>query len=56
MTDCIILIVIAGALAVIARKKVSDIRTGKSGCGCGCSGCAGCSGCGGRDSSGKGSE
>ena len=24
MTDCIILIVIAGALAVIARKKVSD--------------------------------
>ena len=27
MTDCIILIVIAGALAVIARKKVSDIRT-----------------------------
>ncbi len=54
MTDCIILIVIAGALAVIARKKVSDIRTGKSGCGC--SDCAGCSGCGGRDSSGKGSE
>ncbi len=48
MTDGIILIVIAGVLAMIARKKVSDIRTGKSGCGC--SGCAGCSGCGNQDS------
>lgn len=44
MTDGIILIAIAGILAIIVRKKVSDIRAGKSGCGC--SGCAGCSGCG----------
>lgn len=42
MTDGIILIAIAGILAIIVRKKVSDIRAGKSGCGC--SGCAGCSG------------
>ncbi|MCI9105087.1 MAG: FeoB-associated Cys-rich membrane protein [Lachnospiraceae bacterium] len=44
MVDLIILVAIAGALTMIVRKKVTDIRAGKSGCGC--SGCAGCSGCG----------
>ncbi|MCI9282620.1 MAG: FeoB-associated Cys-rich membrane protein [Lachnospiraceae bacterium] len=44
MVDLIILVAIAGALVMTVRKKVMDIRAGKSGCGC--SGCAGCSGCG----------
>lgn len=42
MADIIIAVVIGGAVLGIIWKKVRDAKSGKSGCGCGCSGCAGC--------------
>ncbi|MCI8660917.1 MAG: FeoB-associated Cys-rich membrane protein [Lachnospiraceae bacterium] len=41
MADLVILVGVAGAVAVILWKKARDVKAGKSGCSCGCSGCPG---------------
>lgn len=36
----ILAIIIFGFIAFVIRKQVKKIKSGESGCGCGCSGCS----------------
>ena len=40
MADVIIFVGVVGAVALIVGKKINDVKSGKTGCGC--SGCSGC--------------
>ncbi|BCZ45264.1 hypothetical protein psyc5s11_13310 [Clostridium gelidum] len=37
--------IILGFMALVITKQVKKVRSGESGCGCGCSGCSSASAC-----------